>query len=43
MAAALSSSPWDMDHGQSPLFPSSMPKVCPPQRAQGSFVRLETP
>lgn len=33
--AALSSLPWHMDHGQSPLFPSSIPKLWPPLRAQG--------
>ena len=36
MGAALSSSPWDMHQGQSPLFPSAIRKVCPPQRAPGS-------
>lgn len=36
MGAALSSSPWDVDDGQSPLFPSPIPTFCPALRAQGS-------
>lgn len=36
MGAALSSLPWDMDQGQSPLFPSPLPKFCSRLRAQGS-------
>ena len=34
MGPALSSSPWDMAPGQSPLFPCPLPKFCPPLRAQ---------
>lgn len=32
----MSSLPWGMGHGQSPLFPSPIPTFCPPQRAQAS-------